>query len=172
MHGLRVNGVATCVGSVKAATVNVNGTGTFQGPVQVSEMSVNGDASVRAGLGVGNLVVRGNLTVDGGVAARDIELKGVMRVRGDLTTGSLRGEGTLEAGAIRADSFDSWSTVPRRSKSVEASRVTLRAPGSLAAAVMFWADKRFTVESIRASEVWAEHTSANVISAGQRHHRA
>ncbi len=32
--------------------------------------------------------------------------------------------------------------------------------------MIFWADKRFTAESIRASEVWAEHTSANVISAG------
>jgi cytoskeletal protein CcmA (bactofilin family) len=162
---LRINGATTLTGSVKAAAITVNGTATFNGPVQVNEMAVNGDSSLHAGLGVGSLIARGTLTVDAGIAARDIEAKGVLRVRGDVSTGTFRGEGTLEAEAVTADTFDLMVYGPSKVKSIEAARVTVRAPGSLAA-VIFWAEKRLTAESIRASEVWAEHTSANLVSAG------
>lgn len=163
---LRVNGLGTLKGTVKAATLSVNGTGTFEGAVQAGEMVVNGDASVRAGLGVTRLELRGNLNVDGGIAAGDIELKGVLKAGGDLTLQTLRGEGTVEAQQVKADSFDLAVYGPSRVRSVEANRVTLRAPGSFADVFMFFTEKAFTAETIRASEVWLEHTVANIVSAG------
>lgn len=162
---LRVNGMGTCHGSVKAATIAVNGTGTFGGAVQTGELTVNGDASVRAGLGVNTLTVRGNLTVDGGVAARAVELKGFARIAGDFSLEDLRGEGALEALKVTANSFDLAVYGASKVTSLEATRVVLRAPGSLGG-LMFFTDKRFTAESIRANEVWAENTTATVVSAG------
>lgn len=163
---LRINGMGTCKGSVKAADVAVNGTATFEAPVQASEMVVNGDASVRAGLGVGHLVIRGNLAVEGGVAARDVDLKGVLRVAGDLTADTVRAEGSLSANDVRADLFDLAVYSASKVRSVDAGRVTLRAPASFADVFMFFTDKQFTATSIRGSEVWLEHTVANVVSAG------
>jgi len=163
---LKVNGMGTCKGSVKAATISVNGTGTFEGPVQAGDLTVNGDASVRAGLGVNNLVVKGNLTVDAGVAARSVEVKGFARIAGDLTADEVRGEGALEARDVKVTGgFDLSVYGASKVKSLDAARVVLRAPGSFGA-MMFFTEKRFTAESIRGTEVWAEHTSANVVSAG------
>lgn len=163
---LRINGMGTCNGSVKAAELTVNGTASFEGPVQASDMVVNGDASVRAGLGVGRLVIRGNLTVDGGVAARDVDLKGVLRVGGDLTSDTVRGEGSFSANDVRADLFDLAVYSASKVRSLDAGRVTLRAPASFADVFMFFTDKEFTATSIRGNEVWLEHTVANVVSAG------
>lgn len=163
---LRVNGVGTCQGSVKAATITVNGSGTFNGPVQAGEFTVNGDASVRAGVGANRLFVRGNLTADGGIAARETDLKGRLRTRGDITGDAFRGEGAVEAEAVRVETLDLAVYGPSRVQSVEAKRVTLRAPSSLADVFMFFTDNRFTAESIRAGEVWVEYATANVVSAG------
>jgi cytoskeletal protein CcmA (bactofilin family) len=163
---LRINGMGTCKGAVKAADLAVNGTATFEGPVQATEMVVNGDASVRAGLGVGRLVVRGNLTVDGGVAARDVDLKGVLRVGGDVTADTIRGEGSFSAADVHADLFDLAVYSSSKVQSLDAGRVTLRAPASFADVLMFFTDKQFNATTIRGSEVWLEHTVANVVSAG------
>jgi cytoskeletal protein CcmA (bactofilin family) len=163
---LRINGMGTCSGSVKAGTVTVNGSGTFQGTMQVGEMSVNGDASVRAGLGASRLNVRGNMGVDGGVNAHDVDLKGALRMHGDLSCDSFKGEGTVEAADVRADTFDIAVYGPSKVRSIEAGRVTIRSAGSFADVFMFFTDKRFTAESIRAHEVWIEQTTANVVSAG------
>ena len=163
---LRINGAGTCNGSVKAATISVNGSSTFDAPVQVGEMTVNGSATVRAGLGVARLVVRGSITAEGGVAAHDIDLKGVLRTAGDITTDTLRGEGGLEGGAVKADAFDLTVYGPSKVRTLEANRITLRSPGSLGAFIGLFTDKRFTAESLRASEVWAEYTTADVVSAG------
>jgi cytoskeletal protein CcmA (bactofilin family) len=163
---LRINGAGTCTGNVKAATIAINGSGTFDAPVQVGTMTVNGSASVRGGLGVSRLSVRGSLTAEGGVAAHDVDLKGMLRTAGNVTTGTLRGEGGLEAVDVNADAFDLTVYGPSRVRALEASRVTLRSPGSLGAFIGLFTDKRFTAQSIRASEVWAECTTADVVSAG------
>lgn len=163
---LRINGMGTCSGSVKAGSIAVNGTGTFNSSVQASELSINGDASVRGGLGVSRLTVRGNLSVDGGLNLRELELKGVLRTRGNLTAESVRAEGTLDALDVTADSFDLAVYGPSKVRSLDAGRVTLRSGGSFADVFMFFADKTFTAETIRGSEVWAEQTVANVVSAG------
>ncbi|HSK46730.1 MAG TPA: hypothetical protein VLA05_01850 [Coriobacteriia bacterium] len=163
---LRINGAGTCQGSVKAAVLTVNGTGNFSGPVQAVDMSVYGNSNVRAGLGVGRLSVRGNLSIDGGVALHELDLKGVMRADGDLSARTVRGEGTIEAHDVKADSFDFAIYGSSKVRNLEADRVTLRSPGSFADVFMFFTEKRFTAETIRASEVWAEYTTANVVSAG------
>lgn len=162
---LRINGMGTCAGTVKAATLTVNGTGTFQSSVQAGEMSVNGDATVRRGLGVTDLSVRGNLAVEGGVAAKDLDVKGLLRVGGDITGETVRGEGSLQARDVKVGSLDLTIYGPSKVSNVEADRITLRAPGSFGF-FMFFAEKRFTAQSLRASEVWAEYTTANVVSAG------
>lgn len=163
---LRINGAGTCNGSVKAATIAVNGSGTFDEAVQVGEMTVNGNATVRAGLGVSRLAVRGNLTAEGGVAAHDVDLKGMLRTAGDVSTNTLRGEGGLEAGSVKADQFDLTVYGPSKVRTLEANRVTLRAPGSLGAFIGLFTDTRLSAQSIRASEVWAEYTTADAVSAG------
>jgi cytoskeletal protein CcmA (bactofilin family) len=163
---LRVNGVGTCRGAVKAAKVNTNGTTTFEGPVQVSELTVNGDASIRAGLGVGTLVLRGNLSVDGGINAREIDVKGALRAGGDVTADVFRGEGTVVAGDVHVETFDLAVYGSSKVAHLEAERAVLRAPGSLAEMLMFFSEKQFIAETIRAREAWLEHTVANVVSAG------
>jgi cytoskeletal protein CcmA (bactofilin family) len=163
---LRINGAGTCNGPVKAATISVNGSATFDEPVQVGEMTVNGQATIRGGLGVSQLVLKGSLTAEGGVAAHDIDLKGMLRTAGDVTTTTFRGEGALEAGAVKAEQFDLTVYGSSKVRTLEATRATLRAPGSLGAFIGLFTDTRFNAESIRASEVWAEHTVADVVSAG------
>jgi cytoskeletal protein CcmA (bactofilin family) len=163
---LRINGMGSCAGQVKTASLSVNGTGSFQGAVQAGEMSVNGDASVRAGLGVNQLSVRGNLTVDGGIAMREIDLKGVVRAQGDITGEALRGEGRLEAGNVKVDTVDLAVYGPSRLTSIEAARITLRSPGSLAEILAMFTNNSVTLERMRAGEIWAELTVANVVSAG------
>lgn len=163
---LRINGAATCQGAVKAATLAVNGTGTFNGSVQAGEMSVNGDASVRAGLGVRTLSLRGNLTVDGGIAAHEIDLRGYLRTPGDITADLVRGEGALEARDLTCETLDMGVYGPSVVRNVSASRVTLRSPRSFAEFFTFFTTKEFKAETIRASEVWLEHTVAGTVSAG------
>lgn len=163
---LRINGAGTCNGSVKAASLTVNGTTTFDAPVQAAEMTVNGNANVHAGLGAGRLVVKGNLSVDGGLAVHELDFKGVLKMGGDLTARKVTSEGNIEAGDIKADSFDLVVYGGSRVRSIEAGRVTLRSPGSLGEVFAILRENRFTAETIRASEVWAENTTANVVSAG------
>ena len=163
---LKINGAGTCRGSVQAGTVFVNGTATVDGSVQANEMTVNGDATVRAGIGVGRLVARGNLVADVGIAAHSVELTGVIRCSGDLKADTLRAEGALSASHVAVESFDLAAYGASKITSIEAQRVVVRAPGSLADVLMFFTDKELTAETIRASEVWLEHTVANVVSAG------
>lgn len=163
---LRINGAATCQGSVKAATLSVNGSGTFNGSVQAGEMNVNGDASVRAGLGVRTLTLRGNLTVEGGIAAHEIDLRGYLRTPGDITADLVRGEGAIEAADLTCETLDLGVYGPSVVRNVQATRVTLRAPRSFAEVFMFFTTKEFKAESIRANEVWLEHTVASTVSAG------
>jgi len=75
-------------------------------------------------------------------------------------------EGNIEAGDVRADSFDLVVYGRSKVRGLEAGRVTLRSPGSLGEVFAILSENRFTAETIRASEVWAEYTTANTISAG------
>lgn len=163
---LRINGAGTCAGTVKAATVAINGTATFESSVQVGDLAINGTANVRAGLGAGTLTVRGNLAVDGGVAVNNLELKGFLRTDGDITGTSIISEGAIEAQDIHAETVDLTVYGTSTVRNVDATRVTLRRPGGLGEFVGWFKENRLNAGTVRAREVWAENTTANVISAG------
>lgn len=163
---LRLNGAGTVEGDVKAASVVVAGSASFAGSVQTTEMSVSGDAGVRGGLGVGRLTVRGNLRVDGGVAANEIDLKGVLRGGSSVTTGTLTGEGAVETALLKAETVDLAVYGTSQVECLEATKVTLRAPGSLADIVAIFKANEFKADRIRATEAWLENTVASMVSVG------
>lgn len=164
---LRINGATTCQGSVKAGSISVNGSGTFNGAVQAGEMSVNGDSSIRGGLGVRALTIRGTLSVDGGVAANAIDMRGRLRTPGDVAVdGAFGGEGAIEARDVKAATIDLGVAGSSVVRNVEADRVTLRSPSDVGSFFAMFTSKEFRAESIRAGEVWLEHTVASVVSAG------
>jgi cytoskeletal protein CcmA (bactofilin family) len=94
-NSVRIDGIGTINGAVKARTFKANGLMRLKGDLAAEELECNGNMSVKGSLRMGTMKMEGMLQVGGNLRGESCELNGMISMRGDCELEELSGEGAF-----------------------------------------------------------------------------
>ncbi len=111
---VKVNGVGTCQGKLKAQIVDVDGVFTCHGSLDTGMLDCDGVATFHAPVKAGKIDVSGTLTVKGSkIEASEIYCDGLIKVAGELSADIIEADGCIHAKEVVGDNIRIRSRISR-----------------------------------------------------------